>query len=247
MKIKHSLFPLLFLCFSAASQAQQTKDEPEELPITKVLEDDQVYNSVEIKPEFPGGMEAFYKYISGNYQIPEEYVNGTIYVTFVIEKDGSLSEVKVLRDLGYGTGTEAIRMIKNSPIWKPGMQNGRTVRTQFSLPIKLVVPDVPSADEKVYDNPEIAPEYPGGTDALYTYIREKFTIPEHFKGRSEIKTEFIIEKDGSVKSVWINNDIGGDAASHIKQILLETKWSPGRQGGKPVRTHYFLPIKVDPK
>ncbi len=244
MKIKY-LLPLLLLVFSV--RAQQTKYEPEAFPVTKVSEDNQIYNSVEMAPEYPGGMEAFYKYIANNYQMPEEYVNGTVPVVFVVEKNGSLTDIRVVRDLGYGTGLETQRVLKNSPIWKPGMQNGRPVRTRYALPIKISIPDKPSEEEQVYDNPETAPQYPDGIDAFYTVVRDKFRMPKDFKANSEIKTEFIIEADGSVKSVWINSDVGADAASQIKQILLDTKWSPGRQGGKPVRTHYFLPIKVNSK
>ena len=58
-------------------------------------------------------------------------------MTFIIEKDGSLSDIKVLRDIGYGTGDEAIRVLKISPKWIPGKQNNKEVRTLYSLPIPV--------------------------------------------------------------------------------------------------------------
>ena len=72
--------------------------------------------------------------------MPEnEVLNGKVFVTFVVEKDGSISDIKVIRDMGYGTGKEAIRVIKSCPVkWNPGEQNGKKVRMLFSLPIKLV-------------------------------------------------------------------------------------------------------------
>jgi periplasmic protein TonB len=101
---------------------------------------DKVYNTagIEVKPEFPGGIGEFYKYFAKNYRTPNvKKLNGKVYITFVVEKDGSIDEVKVLRDIGYGTGEEAVRVLNNSPKWLPGEQDGRKVRCSFSLPITI--------------------------------------------------------------------------------------------------------------
>lgn len=96
------------------------------------------YSMVDVKPEFPGGMSEFYKFIGKNYIMPNvKGLAGKVYVTFVIEKDGSIQEVKILKDLGYGTGEEAIRVLEKCPKWNPGEQNGQKVRCSFALPIKL--------------------------------------------------------------------------------------------------------------
>ena len=104
----------------------------------KIVEDNTVYNAVEVKPDFPGGLQKFYEFVGKNYRAPEEDVKGKVYVQFVVEKDGSLTDIKVMRDVGYGTGAEAIRVLKKSPKWKPGIQNGRPVRVLYSLPISIV-------------------------------------------------------------------------------------------------------------
>lgn len=110
-------------------------------PVSQVVEEDNtVYNTagIEVKPEFPGGMDKFYKFVGSNYQAPEEEgLKGKVYVTFVVEKDGSLTDIKVLRDIGYGTGKEAIRVLKKCPKWVPGEQNGKKVRVLYSLPITI--------------------------------------------------------------------------------------------------------------
>ncbi|WP_348825196.1 M56 family metallopeptidase [Flavobacterium aestuarii] len=106
-------------------------------------EDDTVRSlaGLEIKPEFPGGIEEFYKFIGKNYQAPkEEGLKGKVYITFIVEKDGSLSDFKVLRDIGYGTGEEAVRVLKLSPNWLPGTINNKPVRTLYSLPITIQSP-----------------------------------------------------------------------------------------------------------
>lgn len=102
--------------------------------------DNQIYNTagIEVKPDFPGGINKFYKFVGDNYQTPEEDgLKGKVYVTFVVEKDGSLTDIKVIRDIGYGTGKEAIRVLKKSPRWTPGVQNGKPVRVLYSLPITI--------------------------------------------------------------------------------------------------------------
>ncbi len=108
-----------------------------------IVEDNSVHDfaSIEVQPSFPGGMDKFYGYVAKNFNYPaaarENGVSGRIIMSFVVEKDGSLTDIKVLRDLGMGTGDEAIRLLKKSPKWSPGVQNGRNVRVQYTLPIML--------------------------------------------------------------------------------------------------------------
>lgn len=109
-------------------------------PSQVVEEDNTIYNTagIEVKPDFPGGLDKFYKFIGKNFQVPEEEgLKGKIFVTFVVEKDGSLTDIKVIRDIGYGTGKEAIRVLKSCPKWNSGEQNGKKVRVLFSLPISI--------------------------------------------------------------------------------------------------------------
>ncbi len=117
-----------------------TVDEPS--PTTTIIPDDDnlIYNTagIEVKPNFPGGLEKFYQFFNNNFQIPdEEGLKGKIYATFVVEKDGTLSEIKILRDIGYGTGKECIRVLKLSPKWIPGKQNGKIVRVLYSMPFPI--------------------------------------------------------------------------------------------------------------
>lgn len=99
--------------------------------------------SVDVKPEFPGGNAEFYKFIAKNYILPEIEggMRGRVDATFVIEKDGTISNIKIIKDMGFGTGEEAIRVIQKSPKWKPAEQNGRKVRAMFHIPIMLNIQD----------------------------------------------------------------------------------------------------------
>lgn len=95
---------------------------------------------VDKAPEFPGGLDNFYKMVGKNFAIPEINKQTTVivYVSFVVETDGSLSDIQVLRDPGYGLGQEAIRVLKNIKTkWNPGIKNGNSVRTSYNLPIKV--------------------------------------------------------------------------------------------------------------
>ena len=100
-----------------------------------------VFRKTEIDPQPPGGMRAFMEYIGQHYEYPQAAidaeVNGLIQVAFVVERDGSLTDMKIVKDLGYGTGEAAIRVLQRSSKWTPGVQNGRTVRVAYTLPIRL--------------------------------------------------------------------------------------------------------------
>jgi hypothetical protein len=90
------------------------------------------------QPEFPGGIVAFYKFIATNFKVPTELKgSGKVFLTFMVEKDGTLSEFEILKDIGFNTGEEVIRVLKLSPKWIPGQQNNETVRVKYSLPIQV--------------------------------------------------------------------------------------------------------------
>ncbi len=104
-------------------------------------EETQIFTVVENDPEFPGGMDALYKYLRENIKYPqlarENNITGKVYVTFVVERDGSIAQPRVLKDIGGGCGAEAIRVVKSMPKWTPGKQRGKAVRVQFNLPVSF--------------------------------------------------------------------------------------------------------------
>ena len=96
------------------------------------------YSEFMQKPEPKNGIGSFYKYIGQNYNTPHvQGLQGKIYITFVVDKEGKLIEPKVLRDIGYGTGGEAIRIINKASNWIPGKMRGIPIRTMYSLPITI--------------------------------------------------------------------------------------------------------------
>lgn len=102
---------------------------------------DEIFDNVENSPNPPGGMEAWNQYLGKNLKYPTQArrmgIEGTVYVVFVVNTDGTLQDVDVLRGIGGGCDEEAIRVVKNAPKWEPGKQRGRPVRVRMRLPIKF--------------------------------------------------------------------------------------------------------------
>lgn len=114
---------------------------PADAPVS--VDEERIYTMPEALAEFPGGQDALMMYLSKNIQYPEDAKTakkeGVVYISFVVNQDGRINEVKVLRGLYPSLDKEAIRVISKMPNWKPGTQNGRAVRTQFNLPIRFLL------------------------------------------------------------------------------------------------------------
>ncbi len=116
---------------------------PKTLPKTSI-----VFNLVELekRPQFPGGEAKMYQFIAKNIQYPhqakEASIQGKVYAQFVVNKDGSLSDIKVIRGIGGGCDEEAVNAIKNMPNWKPGTQRGKNVNVRFILPVNFKLTEV---------------------------------------------------------------------------------------------------------
>ncbi len=110
------------------------EEEPEEM---------EIFTVVESMPAFPGGDAARMRFLQENIRYPqlarESGIQGTVFVTFVVERDGSVTDVRVLRGIGGGCDEEAVRVIKQMPSWVPGRQRGQAVRVQFNMPIRFTL------------------------------------------------------------------------------------------------------------
>jgi TonB family protein len=221
-----------------------------------------IYTAVEVSPVFPGGDKGFIHYLSQNIRYPqlarEKNVQGRVYVQFIVERDGSLSDIKALRDPGEGLGAEAIRVISDSPKWKPGLQNNVAVRVQYTVPVNFSLvdgtknkTDDPTRIAKGGDSPavrpvETQPEYPGGSAAFSQLLAESIRYPKlahDNKVEGRVYIRFVVEKDGSLSGLSAIRDPGyglGDEA--IRVIRLSPKWKPGTQNNIPVRVMYTVPV-----
>ncbi len=107
------------------------------------VEEEEIFLVVEQTASFPGGLGELNKYLAKNIKYPQQAretgTQGKVFLTFVVEKDGSITDIKVLRDIGSGCGEEAIRVVKTMPKWTPAKQRGKAVRQQFNLPVNFTL------------------------------------------------------------------------------------------------------------
>ena len=244
------------------------KDNKENMyqSLLEKAKEDSVYQVVDEMPEYPGGVEAMMKYVSENVQYPQEAkdndISGRVFISFVVEKDGSVSNVKVMRGIGGGCDEEAVRVISSMPKWKPGIKDGKPVRVSYMMPLTFKLtegqpakpaqktdasqPDMKPDKDGVYQNVEEMPEFPGGIEGLMDYVSKNVKYPESAKEKNlqgRVMVKFVIEKDGTVSNVEVfrgwENELDDEAVRVVKAM---PKWKPGKQDGKTVRVSYMLPI-----
>ena len=126
-------------------EADDDTEVEEYIPVEEEEEivEAEIFTVVESMPEFPGGTGELYKYLGQSIKYPplakESGIQGRVFVNFVVEPNGSISNVKILRGIGGGCDEEAMRVVKAMPSWKPGKQRGKAVRVSYNLPIKFTL------------------------------------------------------------------------------------------------------------
>ena len=103
----------------------------------------QVFKEVEKMPEFPGGVNKLINYMANNIKYPAEArkakIQGRVFISFIVEKDGTISHAKVIKGIGHGCDKEALRVVENMPRWIPGYQHGKPVRVNYNVPVKFTL------------------------------------------------------------------------------------------------------------
>ncbi|MBR5781508.1 MAG: energy transducer TonB [Bacteroidales bacterium] len=121
---------MFFMAFVSVNAYSQSDDS-----------DNEVYSMVDERAQFPGGQNEMLKYLQENLQYPEaakaNNVHGRVIVKFIVERDGSLSDIKVMKGIGSGCNEEAIRLIQSMPKWKPGKNKGKEVRVSMMVPVNF--------------------------------------------------------------------------------------------------------------
>lgn len=154
---------------------------------TKNFSNDPVFVTAEEEPSFLGGMLGFYKFLAANLRYPEamrrHHVQGKVIIEMTIEKDGSLSDIKSLSDIGSGSAEEAIRVLKLSPKWIPGYQNGQPVRVRYTLPIVFNLVSVKTEPDTITkvtysynDGEDVRPPVPGRIVGNADTVNRKYNM-----------------------------------------------------------------------
>jgi TonB family protein len=225
-----------------------------EVKVAKDGDDDKVYQKVEVLPNFEGGLDGFRDFLMKNLKYPARAksagVSGRVYCQFVVEKDGSLTNINVVRGIGSGCDEEAIRVLAISPNWKPAQNEGKPVRVVYTIPIFFELParidkgEVSTATKNA--DVEVLPTYPGGLVEFGKFLKKNIKYPiEAKKNKTEgrVYLNFIVEADGSLSEPKVLRGIGGGCDEEaIRVMKLSPNWIPGTNNGKKVRVAYTIPI-----
>lgn len=244
---------LLFVFVTLFAQAQDT-------PTSSTKEDNKIYQTVETLPVFPGGPEALVKNIYTNLIYPKAAqdagTEGTVILSFVVEKDGAVGDVTIRKDIGNGCGDAAVETIKALPNWKPGMQDGKTVRVNYNIPIKFSAdatkPKVMDESERLHRRVEYSPVFGETSNDLNNYIEENLVMPkEAIENNTNgfVTIEFEVNKDGSLENVNIKRDLEDGCGAAAKELIENMpNWNPGyNEKGTPLRVYYTVAIEFDQK
>ncbi|MBD0259502.1 MAG: energy transducer TonB [Cytophagales bacterium] len=228
---------------------------------------DNVFVVVEEMPEFPGGMEGLTNYLSENLKYPatarEKNVQGTVFMSFVVQPDGTVANVQVLKGIQMDCDKEARRVVARMPPWQPGRQGGKAVAVRYSLPIRFAQdggkvdvgpgsgvrppPPPPPAGDNVFAVVEEMPEFPGGMEGLMEYLMENLRYPAEAREKNVQGTvflSFVVQADGAITDVATVKGIGAGCDEEASRVLAAMPpWQPGRQSGKAVPVRYTLPIR----
>src|SRR5690606_8626464 len=115
----------------------------EQVEVVEQTKEPEIFTVVEDMPEFPGGEKKMLEYIAENLEYPplakENNIQGRVVVQFVVDENGKIVDAKVVKDLGWGTGEAALKVVRSMPRWKPGKQRNKPVRVRYILPIRFVL------------------------------------------------------------------------------------------------------------
>ncbi|MBA4848857.1 M56 family metallopeptidase [Emticicia sp. BO119] len=189
-------------------QPTESSLEQVEIKVGKktVENDSEVFDSVEENPEYPGGVKQLYTFINNNLRYPIEAaqnnITGKVFVKFVVRKDGSISDLKILKGIGYGCDEEAVRVISQLPRWKPGKQNGKLVNVMFTMPINFVIDADKSTMEIVTPDTDTAIRIRGMNDKNPLFILDGKEIKEEELKKLDtknIQTITVLRDEASTK------------------------------------------------
>lgn len=210
---------------------------------TAAVEDEPV-DSCAVMAEFEGGQEALVKYIADNVKYPEKAeevgLEGRVLVNFIIEKDGSVSNVEVAESADSLLDAEAVRVISSMPTWKAGQNdNGEAVRVKFTIPVVFLLDGTREDIEK-------QPEFPGGLPGYAEFFKKNMKYPAEceengISGRVLVK--FTVDEKGAIVDPFILKSAHPllDAEA-LRLVKAMPKWTPGEDGGKPTAVKYVLPV-----
>ena len=263
------LLVLSMTIYTFSCQEMTTQELDKQVIEEQIAADNDIFQVVDNPPEFPGGITEFYNYVGSSLKYTDkalkEKISGKIFVEMVINTDGTVGNVTVLKGIGSGLDEEAKRVVANSPTWTPGSHKEHKVRVKMVLPITFRHPDYPELEEipliqekshtsgdldnsKLVEVPiDKMPEYPDGIKNFYKYVQENLKYPEEAKKmglEGKVFVQFKVNTDGSISNVRINRGIGASCDEEAKRIVENSQnWLPMEADGKAMAMTMVIPIE----
>jgi protein TonB len=269
MKLRkiHTVIATFFIvCFTSLSTIDAIAQN------VPVSQSDKIVENPDIVPMFTGGTAEMHRFISNTLSYPadaaERNAQGLVVYTFVVEKDGSLSNFNIIHRADPLLNEEALRILKNMPPWRPARHNGEIVRSETYVPMyfklnknvqystrtssSATARAYAKTDQSILQNSEIytivdkMPVYEYGEKELANFISYNMRYPKEalqqgIEGR--ILCSFIVGKDGSISNIEVvsgsNEALNNEA---IRVLGLMPKWTPGENNGEKVNVKCLLPI-----
>lgn len=261
------LFSLLLVLLSLGAQAQR----PVKLKYPKP-DARQVFDSV-AEPAVPvGGTRAYAQFLAEHQRYPgnalKQGLQGTVPVSFIVEKTGDISTLTVDKPLAPELDAEALRLIKSGPHWKPARHRGQVVRQRVTVPVSFVLSPgsvvtvtrpapagagvtAPANSDPDPDAPlAVAPDVPtqpvGGNDAFFDWIQKNQQYPRLARQRKiqgRVMVEFMVQPDGSLTDARVLKKMGsGLDEEALRLIRTAPKWQPATFKGRPLKQKMVLPV-----
>lgn len=242
-------------------------------------QEDKVYEAiVDVRPTFPGGDEKLMVWISQHIQYPQNaydsHIQGRVIVQFLVKKDGSVGDAKIIKTVFPSLDEEALRVVTTLPKFNPAILDGKAVEYWFTIPVifrlanDLESPEkakdsvitetkndvVPGTDDstdevKIYQVVERMPEYPGGQAALLKFIGDNLKYPKEMVGcfQGNVRVRFYVDSLGHVCDPQIVRGLDSALDREVLRVVrLFPDFIPGQHEGKKVNVYMNLPISFDP-
>jgi TonB family protein len=265
--MKKSILPLMaLLSVWACSDADIFEPVDEMGTVVEILNEDaknDIYMVVDEQATFPQGPVAWSKFLRENLNYPEQAkrlgVQGAVYLSFTVEKDGAIDDVMISRGIGAGCDEEAVKALLASPNWIPAKLKGEVVKSKMAIPIvfkngdaeaiqdNISAKDFEEVEEKVYVSglAETA-TYPGGATAWNKYIKSNIEFPKQAIERGiegAVYLSFEISETGEISDVLVTRGIGAGCDEEAVRLLKKsTDWTPARISEESVKSRQAIRI-----
>lgn len=208
--------------------------------------DPTIYSVAQQMPEYPGGEDSMWRFIHAQIRYPDSAaahnIQGRVIMGFVVNEDGSISDIAVKKGLSPDLDREAERVVKLLPHFNPGIQDGKTVKVSYILPLTFKL----KIDSTRKPNIEKKAEFPGGPNAMVNFIQKNVNYPERERDndiQGRVVIHFTVNEDGSLSDFKVKDAVSpGIDAEALRVAKMLPTFQPASRDGKPVKADFYFPI-----